>query len=279
VSWGKGTETYRTAAADGFDAGGGVLALYLGQKAQERWTYNAARKQVMEIRLGVTDDTAKDGLWSYEYCPKVGALRECSANNGNVMEHGIGVGPAGGETQVFGYDRVNRLVTAAAGTWSETYGMDAVGNLWRAGRTGLAALLDAPSADTWYANGKNRAVPPGAAESTYFDAAGNRKLVAGRTLTYDAEGRVVASAGAGTASYVFDGLGRRVRTDVGGVVTTFVYDATGKLAAEYGGPAASEGGVRFATVDALGSTRALTDAAGTVTRRLRGHSALGYCPG
>ena len=38
-----------------------------------------------------------------------------------------------------------------------------------------------------------------------------------------------------TAVYVVDGMSNRTRSTVGGVTTTFVYDAWGDLAAEYGG--------------------------------------------
>jgi RHS repeat-associated protein len=43
--------------------------------------------------------------------------------------------------------------------------------------------------------------------------------------------------------------------DIYGAVTTFVYDAFGNLAAEYGGIAPPMGGTEYVTADALGSTR------------------------
>jgi RHS repeat-associated protein len=66
----------------------------------------------------------------------------------------------------------------------------------------------------------------------------------------------------GRVQYGYDGEGRRVtKTDQTGSVV-FVYDAQGRLVAEYGGYAGS--GVQYVTTDHLGSTRIITDAAKTV---------------
>ena len=68
-------------------------------------------------------------------------------------------------------------------------------------------------------------------------------------------------------TYSYDGEGRRVRKEVAGQATTvFVYDAFGQLAAEYG--PADGIGVRYLTVDHLGSTRMVTDQSGTVVKRM-----------
>ncbi len=73
-------------------------------------------------------------------------------------------------------------------------------------------------------------------------------------------------AGAGT--YVYDGQGQRIQrtavTSTGTETTTYVYDAFGKLAAEYSTKASSEPAALrlFRTSDHLGSTRLVTDAAG-----------------
>ena len=45
---------------------------------------------------------------------------------------------------------------------------------------------------------------------------------------------------------------------VGTAVTVFVYDASGRLVAEYGGGQAQAGGTSYATHDHLGSTRVVT---------------------
>jgi RHS repeat-associated protein len=67
----------------------------------------------------------------------------------------------------------------------------------------------------------------------------------------------------GSSSYAYDGDGRRVSKTVSGTTTTFVYDAMGQLAAEYGGTPVSAGR-QYVTVDHLGSTRLVTTTTGTV---------------
>jgi RHS repeat-associated protein len=62
----------------------------------------------------------------------------------------------------------------------------------------------------------------------------------------------------GGSSYVYDGDGRRVKKVVGAAVTVFVYDASGRVVAEYGGAQAQSGGVSYVTQDYLGSTRVVT---------------------
>lgn len=71
----------------------------------------------------------------------------------------------------------------------------------------------------------------------------------------------------GQVTYGYDGNGQRVTKTVGGQTTTYVYDAFGNLAAEYGGLAPSVTGTLYLTQDHLGSTRLLTDGQGTVKER------------
>ncbi len=66
-----------------------------------------------------------------------------------------------------------------------------------------------------------------------------------------------------TTTYAYDGEGRRVKK--GSVV--MVYDAFGRLAAEYGG-VADPVGTEYLTADPLGSTRLVTSAAGAERRCL-----------
>ncbi len=60
---------------------------------------------------------------------------------------------------------------------------------------------------------------------------------------------------------MYDGLGQRVSKTVSGQTTTYVYDAFGNLAAEYGGESTGCG-TCYVTTDHLGSTRLLTNSAG-----------------
>ncbi|HLK67318.1 MAG TPA: RHS repeat-associated core domain-containing protein [Bryobacteraceae bacterium] len=113
-----------------------------------------------------------------------------------------------------------------------------------------------------------------------YDALGNlNQMPALGTAKYDAENRLVAvctndttatctnQAAAGRTIYQYDGDGRRVMKQLpDGTTTYYVYDASGQLAVELGGPAFAPG-TRYFTVDQLGSTRAVTDATGNVLAR------------
>jgi len=85
-----------------------------------------------------------------------------------------------------------------------------------------------------------------------------------QTFTYDGENRLTASAQQGTPAigYVYDGDGKRVQKTVGAAVTTYVYDASGELVAEYGAP--TDTGTTYVSTDHLGSTRLLQRSAGSL---------------
>jgi len=104
--------------------------------------------------------------------------------------------------------------------------------------------------------------------------AGNTLTDAGaQTYVYDGENKMVkASNGSGTlGEYFYDGDGKRVKKIAAndGGTTIFVYDAAGKLVAEYSQTAASveDAKVAYLTNDHLGSPRINTDRDGNVTAR------------
>src|SRR5439155_26601715 len=104
-----------------------------------------------------------------------------------------------------------------------------------------------------------------------FDLAGNQAQVNPYSLTYDAENRLTAvtSQSNGSASYAYDGGGRRVTKAVGSLTTYYVYDARGSLAAEYqsaADPTPTQCATCFLFADHLGSTRAMWDATGVKAR-------------
>ncbi len=58
---------------------------------------------------------------------------------------------------------------------------------------------------------------------------------------------------------VYDAGGQRVATEIDGLWKLMIYDASGKMVAEYGGSQSSgEGGVKYLLQDNHGSTRAIT---------------------
>jgi RHS repeat-associated protein len=68
----------------------------------------------------------------------------------------------------------------------------------------------------------------------------------------------------GTSTYSYNGQGHRVQKVSGGVTTVYVYDAMGEVAAEYSTTPAAPTETQYLTGDHLGSTRLVTNAAGTV---------------
>ena len=98
--------------------------------------------------------------------------------------------------------------------------------------------------------------------------AGNQTAIGGFTYSYDAENRVsVVTEPSPTTPpsyrYVYDGEGRRVQKIAsGGPTTSYAYDASGNLAAEYtsGTTASLSCATCYLVQDTLGSTRLVLDA-------------------
>jgi RHS repeat-associated protein len=88
---------------------------------------------------------------------------------------------------------------------------------------------------------------------------------------YDANNRQKQSSNlddTGVVMSVYDAGGQRVATQVGGVLTNVcVYDAMGKLLAEYGAPSADPGGTSYLMSDHQGSPRVVTNTSGAVISR------------
>ena len=88
---------------------------------------------------------------------------------------------------------------------------------------------------------------------------------------YDANNRQKQSSNlddTGVVMSVYDADGQRVATQVGGALTNVcVYDAMGKLLAEYGAPSAGPGGTSYVMSDHQGSPRVVTNTSGAVISR------------
>jgi RHS repeat-associated protein len=111
----------------------------------------------------------------------------------------------------------------------------------------------------------NRMTAPNA-----YDAVGNlTSNKVSQTASYDAENRMITfNGGLGVANYRYDGDRRRIsQQTAAGATTYYVYNASGQLAAEYSTQAPAGSGTSYLTTDHLGSTRIVTDAAGTPKTR------------
>jgi RHS repeat-associated protein len=233
----------------------------------EQWQYSPGRLQPTSV-----DVTGRLSL-RYFYC--LNELLSCQSNNGSVRRQRI-LSPLN-VTQDYTYDGLDRLLTATetGGTdeWSQTYSYDVYGNRAVLSGSFVPRIEWTPRALTEYETTTNRWKRGGGDQ---YDAAGNQTAVASdqapnvvsSTFGYDAENRLITAnvANTGSVFYEYDGEGRRVKKTVGSAVTVYVYDATGQLAAEYSNQAPPVGGTQYLTADALGSTRLVTDSAGTMKR-------------
>lgn len=235
------------------------------------------------IQLGTSTNPSSVMSLAYNY--------GTTNNNGNVLNQTITrFNPTTQSTQTwtqsYGYqdgtgDQLNRLVCAAetptasgvtcdnnvAGTganWYRTFGYDPFANGWVKLNSNATLALNAstPVAPSNFDSTNHLQI-----NGTSYDGAGNQSAigVGGYTFSYDAENRMTSSKiNGGTTQYTYDGDGRRVMKTwnfgtASASTTTYVYDAMGQLAAEYGTPTAPDSGTKFVTVDHLGSTRLVTD--------------------
>jgi RHS repeat-associated protein len=199
-------------------------------------------------------------------------------NNGNVLQQVIHRPESNRTwTPTYTYDPLNRLDTANEAQvdqnvpWSQDFEYDRFGN-GSVTTMGLAHDDDRePEAQDHYDHLTNRL---NVSVATYagYDIAGNQTYYAPFTLEYDAEGRntKVKIGAVEVGSYAYDGDGRQVKkvwTSGTPSTTYFVYDALGRLAAEYSTLTLPAAEVSYMFTDMLGSVRAVTSQSKTVAER------------
>ena len=169
-------------------------------------------------------------------------------------------------TQSFGYDGVHRLTSASdSGGWSRNFAYDSYGNMWVASNSGISLNGNTPTSNVYTAANRN--------SGSSYDASGNQLAVNGDTATYDAENRLSSvtespSMGGGTETLVYDGDGKRVQKILPSGTTNYVYDAFGRLVAEYAtNPTESPCTTCYLSYDHLGSVRMVTDVSANVIAR------------
>jgi RHS repeat-associated protein len=223
-----------------------------------------------EIAVGGSVGDASLLKLEYGYASANGGMD----NNGSLRSQKITVPYTPEINQSYQYDALNRISAAkeiAVGTtvWRQGFVYDRYGN----------RRFDAASTNTLPAD--NSVFNP------VIDANTNR-VAAGQGYTYDQEGNLTAnphgmgfvynadnkmtaildSAGQTNATYAYDGNGLRVKKTVGNQETFFVYDAFGKLLAEYvTNQSSAPAGTRFLTTDVVGSPRLATNSLGSALSR------------
>ncbi|MBV9266670.1 MAG: RHS repeat-associated core domain-containing protein, partial [Acidobacteriaceae bacterium] len=209
---------------------------------------------------------------------------QTASNNGNLYLqsidtcNGANYWTEAGFTQKYTYDNLNRLNTFADYTSTSTnpdntrsFSYDAFGNMAYsyAGDVlpagGAPVLSGSNSVATLYDPNTNRI------RGVHYDTAGNDLDLGpgcNNCISYDAENRVTGYS-ATRSTYVYDGDGRRIQKLNGtSLNVTEVYDALGRLAAEYwstSGTAACT--TCYLSWDHLGSVRMVTGDSGNLVAR------------
>ena len=276
-----------------YNAAGAVTGMQLGNGRWESTTFNS-RLQPTQIALGATPGATNLLDLDYAY----GATNE---NNGNVMSQSITVpGLTHPFVQTYTYDPLNRIANAietnnSTQTWKQTFVYDRYGNRnFDEANTTFEGFDKLCNGNTELCPELRKKLNPSintsdnrlsSGQGYSFDDTGSTTRDAhDRKFTYDAENKQIKveslSPGTNTVTgtigeYFYDGDGKRVKKVVPrpdpepDEVTIFVYDASGKLIAEYSTIVASsnDAKVAYLTNDHLGSPRINTDANGAVTAR------------
>ena len=188
-----------------------------------------------------------------------------------------------GIVATYGYDDADRLTAltytlgpATVGTL--TYAYDAGGNRTTVGGTWARTGLPQALSDATY-DAANR-IATWAGQSFSYDANGNLASDGLTSYNWNARNQLAGLSGATSASFEYDGLGRRRAKSVSGVSTGFLYDGLNMVQElTLGSPSANilpgvavdewllrtdAAGTRHFLPGSLGSTAALADDLGTV---------------
>jgi RHS repeat-associated protein len=267
------TVPFKTYAGDfSYHPSGSVSQLKLGNGRWETIKFNE-RHQLTELALGTAStDTS---LWklNYEYV-------ELNSNNipvnaGNITKQTVSFsGLAQPFVQVYKYDSLQRLTEARETnngnqTWKQQFNYDRFGN-----RTGFSQDVNGqvlqinnlthptinPLTNRFYHN-----------QGYIYDKNGNLTIDAqNRQFSFNGDNKqqeVRDANGNPIGTYFYDGNGNRVKKVTNLETTIFVYDAMGKLIAEYSTQSAQNPTTLYTTQDHLNSPRIITGATGNIISR------------
>lgn len=259
-------------------ASGEVKESRLGNGRWETAIYNS-RLQIKQIGLGSSSTDTSLLKIEYDY----GASAQ---NNGALRLQKISApGLTQPIVQSYTYDNLDRLQSSvetyngSAQSWRQTFSYDRYGNrrFDAANTTTIDSSAGAKYTNPFINTSDNRLKKDQDGDTVTdfdYDKAGNLTLdVERQRFAYDAENHQTKFFGKTNttsmpdATYYYDGEGKRVRKIAGQIETVFVYDAGGKLVAEYSNQATTTSGVSYLTADHLGSPRIITDRNGAVVSR------------
>jgi RHS repeat-associated protein len=254
---------------------GAVKKMMLGNG---RWETAQFNERFQLTQLGLGNSPTDKSLWKidYEYgeLSADGTTVITAQNTGSIARQTTTI-PTTSFIQTYKYDSLNRLTeakeTASSGTqnWKQTFGYDRFGNRTsRYQKIGDVVLpIDNHTLPT-IDQTTNRFVT---GQGYVYDFNGNLVQDAeGRSFTFDANDKQIQVTNANQqviGSYFHDSSGARVKKVTLTETTIFVYDAGGRLAAEYSTGQNPEPTTSYLTSDHLGSPRVITDRAGNVISR------------
>ena len=275
----KANETLRN-YANGFTytAAGAVSAMRLGNGKWESTTFNS---RLQPIRIGLGGSASDQSLLKLEYTYGVVENNQLNTakNNGNIQSQTITVQRSNQNplvlNQSYVYDDLNRLksaeeTTGGSSAWKQTYSFDRYGNRrFDQANTSFPASFANTTVSNPAINASDNRFAGG--QGYTYDPSGNMLTDAeGRSFQYDAENKQKEVKNASNQSiglYYFDGDGRRVKKVTATETVIFVYDAGGKLVAEYSTNPSESPQVQYLTNDHLGTPRINTNENGAVVSR------------
>ncbi len=244
-----------------YNAAGQITNATLGNGVTTSYTYDPVTQQLSRLVTRTAAVKLQDLSYRFDRV-------------GNVARIDDTLVPANG--QLFGYDSLDRLVTANGPYGAQWYGYDPVGNLvTKEGMTLTYGTIIRPHAVIATSGGIDFA----------YDSNGNliKKTVHATgalvaALAYDAENRLVSYAAGTSTRFGYDGDGGRVSVTTPAGTTRYVgsfyeipppggakkYLIVGNQRVAMKEPS----GLRFFHADHLGSTSLVTDAAGQVVERV-----------
>lgn len=272
---------------------------YLGKGnslSQMTFGNGTVENYVLNDRLQMTSQSLLKGsevLQKYDYTfgqinDQTGVL-DATKNNGQLAMIESYIGANKQATQKFKYDQIGRLKESAEYrgdngnlTYKQVFDFDRFGNLYRKAASNPIAGQQNPLSFTPVEENVDIEKTTNRFKTTTgttYDDAGNvivdnkfRQM----SFAYDANGRQIKASRASVpdAWTVYDAVGNRVATKINNIWQYMVYDAIGKLVAEYGQASDGLGGVKYVQQDWQGSVRTVTNANGFVVSRTD-HQAFG----
>ena len=254
---------------------GQLKSVNLGNGAVESYAYNS-RMQIQSLDLTKSGTQIQHYDYKYGvYNPATNSVDE-SKNTGKIAQIEGFIGGQKQWQQRFAYDTLGRLSSArefrgdnSAQSYLINYDYDVFGNRYQK----QSQNAGNPFTQNWVEAGDFNQTTNRFNSGVTYDSAGNITVDSRfRNLQYqyDANNRQKQSAnldGTGAVVSVFDAVGQRVGTQVGGVlVNILVYDAPGRLLAEYNS-AVVTGGTQYLFDDHQNSPRVTTGASGAVVAR------------